>query len=273
MEDNYLNLLFNTTSYKDFLKLAIRENRHIKAYRTRLAEGAGCQRTFLSHVLHTHVEFTIEQAHSLARFWKMNEEQTDYFVTLVLYSRAGTPPLRKYFLEKIERIRTKKTEVERAILKGEPPSSVDSTETTYYCEWQYAALHLMISVPSLQSVSALSSRLGETEEKVLARLKELERLGFAREQNGKWRRTEKDLHVGRSSPLYALHHINWRTRSLPALLNEPESLHFTGIHSLSKDDVKKIKELLLGFLSTSQSIVKDSREEEVVCINLDLFTV
>jgi hypothetical protein len=50
-------------------------------------------------------------------------------------------------------------------------------------------------------------------------------------------------------------------------------LHYSGVVSLSRQDVLKIKDVLFAAINDSQTIVKDSKEEEVYVMNMDFFSL
>ncbi|MGZ3796872.1 MAG: hypothetical protein ACXVB1_10920, partial [Pseudobdellovibrionaceae bacterium] len=49
----------------------------------------------------------------------------------------------------------------------------------------------------------------------------------------------------------------------------PEDLHYTGIHTLSRKDFKKIKNQLLESLVKVDQVVRPSTEEELCCLLID----
>lgn len=53
----------------------------------------------------------------------------------------------------------------------------------------------------------------------------------------------------------------------------PDNLHYSSVSSLSAADALKIKALLTQAIGDSVQIIKDSPEEQLVGINIDLFRV
>jgi uncharacterized protein (TIGR02147 family) len=94
--------IYEATNYKDFLGTKILAYRMVKGYKSKLAKAAGFSPSFLSQVIHGHVELTPEHALRLAQFWELNENETDYFMLLVDHSRAGSIILRNRISQKME---------------------------------------------------------------------------------------------------------------------------------------------------------------------------
>ncbi|MFX6794117.1 hypothetical protein ABTH15_20060, partial [Acinetobacter baumannii] len=78
-----------TKDYKQFLLLQVAAHAGEYGYKSKLAVAAGCQKSFFSQVLNAHVHRTPEHALGLARFWKLNRLERDYFLELVNHARAG----------------------------------------------------------------------------------------------------------------------------------------------------------------------------------------
>lgn len=95
-------IVYEATNYKEFIDAKIISYRMVRGYKTKLAKAAGFSPSFLSQVIHGHVELTPEHALRLAQFWEMDEKETDYFMLLVDHSRAGSVILRDRIAQKME---------------------------------------------------------------------------------------------------------------------------------------------------------------------------
>ncbi len=56
-------------------------------------------------------------------------------------------------------------------------------------------------------------------------------------------------------------------------LGQGESVHYTGVQTMSVEDAQKIKELLLNFLGDASRIASPSKPEECLALTFDLFKV
>jgi hypothetical protein len=78
--------------------------------------------------------------------------------------------------------------------------------------------------------------------------------------------------INRENPNIIKHHTNWRLKAISQIENQDsENLHFSGVYSLSKNDIEKIKKELLTSLESFQKIIKHSQEEELSALTIDWF--
>lgn len=69
-------------------------------------------------------------------------------------------------------------------------------------------------------------------------------------------------------------HGNWRTQALESLDREQlADLHYSGVLSLSRADITRMKNLFLEAIKDSQEIVRASGEEELCVVGLDFFSL
>jgi len=66
-----LTSLFSSENYKAYLKSVLDGPGKERGYQSRLAEAAGCQRSYLSQVVHSTPHLTPEHAMGMAQFWKL----------------------------------------------------------------------------------------------------------------------------------------------------------------------------------------------------------
>ncbi|MGZ3747710.1 MAG: TIGR02147 family protein [Pseudobdellovibrionaceae bacterium] len=261
--------VFEFTNYKDFIRHQIDQNQVFRGYRTLLARAAGCQRTFLSQVLNSHVELTPEHAVAMATFWKLGENESAFFLELLNLSRAGTPLLRKVIETRLEQLRRDHEKLSSRL--REPRISVKEHEMLYYSSWVWAALHVVVSIPEFQTAPRAAERLKLPLTLVEEGLVSLENMGLVASQGTRWRATAKSLHLPEDSPSLWMHHRNWRDIALREAQKSAEAIHYTSIHALSENDVRRLEELLRNFIVESRKIVEPSREEKMICLCCDLF--
>src|ERR1700722_8117600 len=114
--------LFENTDYKDVLHTQIAANRDRRGYRSELAQAAGCQLSFLSQALHSHVHLTPDHAAGLATFWGFDHDERDYFLELVNLARAGSQVLKKILLKRLEEIKDRHENLARRYKKKDAVS-------------------------------------------------------------------------------------------------------------------------------------------------------
>jgi hypothetical protein len=157
---------------------------------------------------------------------------------------------------------------------GEKVVLNEQSQSVYYSSWIYAAIHISLTIPKLRTREAIATFLKLPLKKVSSALDFLCSVGLARDQGPGYSVGETQVRLSSESYNLIRHHSNWRTQALEALDREElADLHYSGVISLSRDDVIKVKNILLEAISQSQNVVRDSREEELYAVALDFFTL
>jgi uncharacterized protein (TIGR02147 family) len=241
-----------------------------RGVKTKIAEQARCHLAHVSQVLSGFNHFTIEQADSLIPFLEHTEDEANFFLLLVEYARAGTTSLSKR-LEK----RIKKTIEQRQDLKNrftEMKSLTIEDQAIYYSHWAYIAIHLAVLVPKLRSSSAIAKYFNMDLQKTAQILEFLARVGLVKNEGGSFLPGHVRMHLAHDSPMISKHHANWRMKAIQSFEQEsPQELHYSGVISLSFDDLTRVREILARALEEVGKVVKDSKDETIYCYSLDLF--
>ena len=262
--------VFKYLDYKEFLKQEISDRAEKRGFITRLAEAAGCQRAYLSQVIHSHVQLTPEHACNISLFLEMNDLESDYFLLLVDHGRAGTPLLRQRLSLRMEAIRQKS---ENLAERFQSASLISPEEQNrYYSAWLWSAIHMLVSAPAFQTVEVIMLRLGVPRSQVLEILSGLESMGLVEHQKGRWTFRGGNLHVPRGSPLNSMNHLNWRMRAIQdAQTPDSDGVHYTAAFTMSVKDAETLKAKILAFFDDHRKAVGESGSEELYCFNCDFF--
>ncbi len=257
--------------YKEFLVHNLEMNKERRGYHGTLAKAAGCHSSYLSQVVNGNVHFTPDHAAGIAHFLNFNSDDSDYFVTLVMHARAGVPHLRKILEARLEELKQKSHSLNHRLQENSKLSAED--ENRYYSSWHIQAVHMLCMLPGLEKVANIAVHLGVGQDLVFQALQLLERVGFVvASPRGGWVSGPQSQHLPRHSPLCATHHLHWRNRANLSLLGaKTDALHYTALHTISKNDTEKLREMLVSFIEKSRKIVAPSKDEEAICVSLDLF--
>ena len=247
----------------------------------RLATAAGCQASYLTQVLKRVKLFTLDHAMGLAEFFHLNAEETEFSFKLLMRDRAATRALRKYLTDEIEKISAHKLSVPERIEKFNELNNTE--EMALYCSnVNHSLIHICVSIPEFRSPVAIANRLNISLEDVQESLDTLQKLGLVmlgqkldRKSMKHYLPTKKSIHSPSTSPFYSVHARNLRilglsTIKFPVKLGD---LHYSAIHSLSKADLKAIRERLLEAIESTRAIVEPSAEEELAVIVIDFLTI
>ena len=153
-----------------------------------------------------------------------------------------------------------------------PDTLSEQDRYVYFSSWQYTAIHIALSVPAFQTVEALTKHLSFPPKRVTEILKFLVRSGLAIEKKGRFEPGHSWIHLEKDSPLATKNHVNWRLQSLRALESQADSdLHYTSGISASKEDVYRIKAILVKAMEEVRAIIAQSTPEQACGLLIDLF--
>lgn len=262
--------IYQFTDYKEFLKAILGNQGH--GSRMKLAEALNCQSAYISQVLNQHAHLSFEQAADAAAFLNLDHDEEDFFLTMVQLARAGTERLRQIHLTKLRQTRERRALLSNRITGTDVLDEV--TQARYYSRWYYAAIHVLVTVPSYKSKEAIAGYLGLPMTVVNEALEFLLETGLVMSTQEGYVSGKTRVFLKGDSPLIVQHHGNWRMKAMESVhLGQKNNVHFSSVYSLSKKDYLLLKEKLLGHLQEVREIVRPSTEEEVCVLNLDFFSL
>ena len=149
--------IFEYDDYKKFILNWIEQSANGgRGLRKALAEAVGCQTPFITHVLTSNYHFSPEQAEACARWMGLGERAIEYFVLLVLRQRSGSKTLERLFAKQIAKRKEQHTVLKKRVGVTESLNLED--QTRYYSNWLFAAVHLAILNPELNTAEALQAK-------------------------------------------------------------------------------------------------------------------
>lgn len=240
--------------------------------KAQIAKALRCQPTYVSQIFAGKANLSLEQADALNDFLQHSRDEAHFFLLLVQKERAGSKSLEGYFEQQLQEIRDRRLILTQRLGAKERLSELD--QATYYSSWIFAAVHIAVTIPSLQTREAIAQHFSLPVAKITDVLDSLVAMGLVEKAGAGFVSAKKQIRLGNDSKNILRHHTNWRLQAAEALDREQlTDLHYSGIVSLAKDDVVKIKELLFDAIQRSQTIIRDSKEEELYAIAVDWFTM
>jgi len=268
-----LKNVFEFDDYKEYLAHLEKEKSYFsRGFRSRLAEEIECNNAFISQVLNTHANFSLEQSQKICGYFKLNPDEERYFLFLVEYARAGTKPLREHFKILLEELRDKYLNIKGRVKQQTVLSS--EAQATYYSHWYYAAIHMLVTVPQFRTARDVAGALRLSESLVERVMSFLLSCGLLIEKNGTFITGPSYLHLDRESPNISKHHSNWRMVAIQSLENEEKNdIHYSTVSTLSKKDVEALRSKFTEEIQNYVQTVSQSKEETMYCFNLDFFKI
>ena len=265
--------LFEFSSYKRFLIEYIKAQKAAgRGLRSKLAQVAGCNTTYMSQVLNGSANLSQEQGEAICRFLGLTGEETEFLLCLIDSARAGTNSLKALLQKKIERMQAARLVVKDRVEIKEHLDPL--SQATYYSHWGYAAIHMLVTIPEFRTEARVIERLNLPPQQVRRMIEFLISCGLLRSEAGVLVAGRTQIFLGQDSPMIVQLHNQWRLRAMLSVeKNEIEELHMTSTMSLSKDDFFKVREILLNAGNQSMNVARESKEEELVAMSLDFYRV
>lgn len=243
-----------------------------RGQRKLLAEAIGCQTPFITHVLTGDYHFSLEQAEACSRWLELNEAETEFYLLLVNYQRAGTKTLKNLFEKQINLKRAENSHLKKR-LKFKDQMTLED-QLIYYSHWYYAAVHMACLNSNTQTIEALKSHFNLTVPQLISALTFLTDHQFLEENKGRFKVLKPMLHLEKASPLLLQHHSQWRLKALESLpKNKNTDLFYSGVISLSQEDFEWLRERLSLVLEEAIQRIKNSNDETLACLNFDWFEI
>lgn len=266
--------VFEYTDYKAYLRALIKKS-EVRGFSSRLAEAAGCQKSYLSSSLSGKSHLLPDQIYGIADALKLSEDERDYLILILDFQRANVPAYKKFVLRKIQDRQSSWKDLKNRLKQPAlvPPAS-ESLLQNYYSNYLYAALHIAVSIPALQDLKALVKYFGLPEVLVISHLRQLLVMNLVRNEGAHWIWNSGDLHLPKDSPWIQAHHSGWRMQALNDLtLRNPDSLHYSIVQTLSHKDIEKLRFEMVKWIQEFRKVSGPSAPEDLMCFNLDFFSL
>lgn len=215
-------------------------------------------------------ELSLEQACELCEYFGFTELESEYFMVLVEYEKAGTQKLKKLLKKRIDEIKAKAQDLKHR-LKQEAQLS-EEARAIFYSSWYYSAIRLLTSLKKFNTQDEIAAYFGMPLSQVNRVLEFLTAYGLCVEEKGSYRIGASSTHLGANHPLVAKHHLNWRVKAISKLEDiSDEELFLTLPASLSHQAMKEIRKELIATIERITGFIDQGPEEQVACLNIDFF--
>lgn len=235
-----------------------------------MAEFLNVHPTLISQILKGKKDLSAEHADALCAFMRLSELESDYFLLIVQYGKAGTQALKQRLLKKIEKEQDRSKSISQRLNVEDVFS--DEAKNKFYSSWIYSGVRNLSALPSMNSSQQVAEHLRLPRELVQEVVEFLvsHKLCVLTDKGLSY--GPQRTHVGADSVWALQHHRNWRSQAEQKMsLKSTQDLFFTFPMSLSKKDAESIRKLLPQWIEEIHKIVGPSPSETVRCLNLDFF--
>ncbi len=263
--------IFEFETYRKYLSYKIKSMKDHWGYQAKLSQAAQCQPAYFSQVLKGNSNLSFEQGMGLARYWNLNHDETDYFLLLIQWDRAGQDDLKNFLNQKMTIIKKNHEVIKNKFSHNLIDNS--EVEKTYYSTWYWSAIHVIVSIPEYQTEDKIAKRLNLDASEVGKILNHLQQFGLVAKRNQKWILVKGNLHLSKESPMNFVNHLNWRIKAVQNSSLNQDGVHFTSVYSISKEDYQHFKNLILDLIEKTRKLISPSKEEELIAFMCDIFKV
>lgn len=264
--------LFTHDDYRGYLKAYLRAlPKQGRGELTRIAAHLKVNTTLLSQIFAGTRDLNLEQALDLSEYLGHSELESEYFLLLIQFERAGSRNLKQHMSKKIEALKKDALKLAKRVEHQKSLSEAD--RAVFYSSWIYSAVHLFCSVKD-KGVTAdeIAERFQQSRPRTAEVLRFLTQAGLIVEENLKYKIGTQTTFIEQGSPHLLKHHANWRVRAIQKSesLSESEMI-FTGQAALSEEDFAYIRDALAELIKTAASKSVKSKAVDVACLNIDWF--
>lgn len=264
--------LFESVDYKAYLCSRVGEAGQRKGVKSAMARALNCQPTYITSVLYSSANLSLEQAEALNSFFAHTKEESQFFLLMVSRDRAGTQTLKAHFQEQCDQILKSRLILTKRLGQHNPLN--EQSRGQFYSSWHYLAVQIAVTIPEYQDHESLAKALDLPSNLIAEVLQFLCETSLVEKRGSKFFPTTTQIRLGNDSHHIRKHHTNWRIKALESLDRESlTDLHYSGIVSLSEADVVVIKDTLLRQLKANLKIIAESKEQKLYVLNLDFFNL
>lgn len=266
--------VYESKDYKQFIRAALESPRFGRGARTKLASFLGVQLSFISLVLAGDLDFAPEHGMKIAQFFELNEEETEYLILMIQRDRAGSPDLKKFTQNLLNKITQARSEIQNRVKKSDRKKLSTDQLMEYYGAWFHTAVHMVLRNPEKRDPDVIAETLMVSRKDVKKSLETLEKLGFISVEKGKIVPLDQRFHLGEHPLALRVHHTNWRQACVRSLdEGDADDLHYTSVMSIDREAAEKIKAIFLESVEKMEPAIMDASDRDVYAICMDLFKV
>lgn len=262
--------IYHYQDYKEFYNawVANQPREGFGEYR-RLAQALGVSTTMVSQVFKADKHLSLELASEVCDYLRLDDEETDYFLLLVDYGRAGSFKLQERFQRQIKARQEKLKKLENRVKVGELSQE---TRDTFYSSWVYTGVRMLADTGKYNDAESLAKYLNLPRNHVQKILDFLLANNLLIESKGKFKIGPARTYLGTSSSLANRHHVNWRIQSMAKMQQKrDEDFFYTSTMVMSQEVADWIRQEFPAIVERLNAKVIPSPSEVVRCLNIDYF--
>ncbi len=199
--------VFLFDNYRDFLLEWLNAEKDAKGIRTRLAEAACCQPSYLSQVLSGNASLSLDQLHGVSRHLNLSADEWEYLRELAIKDKAATP---KFKADCSARLLALRERLGGAVaVFSDTVSTPSRDDMLWYAEsWQHGAVFVSLSSESDRTAAEIAAQLTMPMARTAQICEELVKRQFAKKSPSGFRAIAPVLYWQHGA-IYQSNRMNW----------------------------------------------------------------
>lgn len=261
--------VYDFENYKDFVnsELASRPKKGRGEF-MKLSKFLRVHTTMITHVFRGDHHLSQEHSLAVAEYLGLNSLETDYFIALVNFARAGDERTRKFYRSKIRELKDKSLALNKRL---ELKNKLDeSDQAIFYSNWLFAAVRLMTAIPKGCTANFIAEKLSVSLQQVNEVLDFLVSRSLVEKDKNIFKYRELSTYVDRKSLFASRHTVNWRMKCIERMSQVADNeMAYSNPIIIAEADFERVTELIVQFISEFKKIADPSPSEILCCLNID----
>lgn len=268
--------IYNELDYREILRKTVEERKKIDSSVTfqSMAAHTRIQKAYLSQVIKGARDLSQDQLYLATQYLNFSPEESEYMKLLLDYARSGLADRKKELLREIKVWQKQKNKTSQYI-DVEELTQREINREDYFLDPINQVVHMGLHCEEYrEDPMKLADRLFLPKEKISHYIKNLQRMGIVDIDEQGISLNEVELHLPRSSPIFASYKSQCYTNTMNRLkkLEESKTYNLSVIFSADEEVRKEINDQFMKFLTKVKKLVGNSQSTEVFQMNFDLFS-
>lgn len=268
--------IFDFDSYISYISKKIDFHNKKRGYQSELARAAKCQTSYFSAVLQGKVFLTPDQASALCDFWSLTDAESEYFLGLVIYARAGSPSLKKRISKKLALLRDRGREVGSAIeiLEGDSVPLSSEDRSFFHKNWLCAAVYGAARIDALKTTEEIARYLNISHDVLSIVVNRLEKMGLLQWNGDRWTTIDNTVLAKNLTDHILFHHSLQERARFKNLVNQSNDFCYSFLGTCSLKAFEEVKIMIREVMNAQMKLLNaEQKEETVVGFCYDVFQV
>jgi uncharacterized protein (TIGR02147 family) len=264
--------VFEFTDFKDYLAQRFSTQGASRGMRINFANQIHASPSYVTKILSGKIKLGLEHVPVINRLLGHTEQESKFFMQLVLYTQAGSKDLERHFKRELDLIlQERKRAAEWIPDKNEHPREI---QAKFHSAWYYGIMHVMTSIPAFQTKEAIAERLRLSMSTVESSLNYLISVGKVEKRGERYINVKRRVHHDLSSDWILHDHMNMRQLSVQKLIDsDPDDIRYWLAIALSFKDSELIKKKLRKMIYELEPLMVSNKNEELCVLIVDYFKI